>query len=263
MDLVAPTAYIGFPIPSQTTDRILTLVSNLRSGVPEQQGALYSEVVLALVKESLTTFFVNPVKDIGVKPMTEKMVFTGVTTVQKAVGILVNLLSKKLSNADMLPATEYLVGLIVQRRRSDERAAYMVCPLDAELDARLVKVLAEIEAGDAGTDIESRLTAIVLAINERSLDLFFAKPLEMLKLGMVARKTGQVAFEATRVTTGKVIKKAFNGMENQELRGVMRQIEHMRFDADEFEPLQTGLKLSAEQLDMARKADDIARFGNS
>lgn len=229
-------AYIGFPIPEDVHDRMESLVCRLREGEKEQQGSLYAQVVLDLVDESLATFFLRPMAEIGISPMGEKMVKAGVGSVKKAVSMLVHNLSKKLSNEEMLPLAEYLWG-VVYTDLSKETAgaqAYMASPIDAELNDELSDIVLSIEAGETGPVVEERLTSALLAVSEISLDIFFAQPLNIIKLGMVMRKASQMAFEATRAAIRGVIKKVFKGMEERELRGVAQYLRSVRFSRERF-----------------------------
>ena len=229
-------AYIGFPIPVDVYGRMESLVLRLREGVNEHQGKLYASVVLDLVDESMDTFFLRPMADIGISPMGEKLVNAGVSSVKKAVGILVQTLAKKISNEEMLPLAEYLWGVVYSdlSKETPEDHAYMASPIDRVLDQELNDIVIAIGAGDAGAQIEERLTAALLEVSEISLEIFFAQPMNILKLGMVMRKAGQMAFEATRAAIRGVIKKVFKGMSEQELRGVARYIRSVRFSRERF-----------------------------
>lgn len=236
-------AFIGFPIPDEVVGRMETLVHRLRENVAEHQGPLYAQVVLDLVDESMESFFLRPVRDVGISSMGEKMVKAGVSSVKKAVSMLVNILSKKLTNEEMKPLAEYLWGVVYQDLNKDKpkNHMYMASPIDQKLDGELMSIVKHIEAGDTGADIEARLTEALLEVSEISLDIFFAQPMNMLKLGLVTRKAGQVAFEATRAAIRGVIKKVFKGMDENELRGVAGYIRSVRFARERFLVGQPGV----------------------
>ena len=234
-ELVA--GYIGFPIPELCFTRMELLVQNLRDNVPEHQGRLYSQVVLDLVDESLATFFIGPMDDIGISPMGEKVVRAGVTSVKKAVGVLVSTLGKKLTNKERMPLAEYLWGVVyIDEDKDDPRQnAYMASPINSALDRDLTQIILDIEAGETGASIEERLIATLLNVSDIALYIFFAKPLELLQLGLVMRKASQMAYEGTRAAIRGVIKKVFKGMGEQELRGVAKYIRQVRFSQERFQ----------------------------
>lgn len=224
-------AFIGFCLPEELKVKADRLILNLREGVLQHQGALYAEVVEGLVDESMDTFFLEPIADIGISSVGERLVKTGVSSVKKAVSMLVNSLAKKLKNEEMKPLAEYLYS-VIYTARPDENAveqAYMASPIGHELDTELLSIVADIEAGETGEAIQSRLSVALLEVSEISLELFFAQPLKMVKLGFVMTKAGQVAFDATRAAIRGVIKKVFKGMNEAQLRGVAQYIRSVRF----------------------------------
>lgn len=229
-------AFIGFPIPVEVYGRMESLVVRLRDGTQVHQGKLYASVVLDLVDESLDTFFLRPMADIGISSMGEKMVKAGVSSVKKAVGVLVQTLAKKISNEEMLPLAEYLWSVIYSdlTKEVPQDHAFMASPIGHVLNEELNEIVLAIEAGDAGAEVEERLTQALLEVTEISLDIFFAQPMNMLKLGLVMRKASQMAFEATRAAIRGVIKKVFKGMSEQELRGVARYLRTVRFARERF-----------------------------
>lgn len=229
-------AFIGFPIPEDVHGRMDTLVQNLRNEIKDHQGKLYAQVVLDLVDESLDTFFIRPLSDIGINSSGEKLVRAGVSGVKKAVSVLVGTLAKKLTNKEMTPLAEYLWGVIYNDLSKEDPVGntYMASPIGSPLDLELNKIVSDIEAGETGLEIQERLVTSLLEVSEISLDIFFAQPLNMLKLGMVMRKASQMAFEATRAAIRGVIKKVFKGMGEEELRGVAQYIRSVRFARERF-----------------------------
>lgn len=231
MDNSDISAYIGFCIPEDLKAKVDRLIKNLRDKVTAHQGALYGEVVLGLVDESMDTFFLRPIGEVGISSVGSRVVVTGVKSVKKAVSMLVNTLSKKLTNEEMKPLAEYLYEVIYVSKTSpdDLGQAYMASPINTTLDNELLSIIKDIESGETGTAIEERLVAAMLEVSEVSLTLFFAKPLAMIKLGMIMRKTSQVAYDGTRAAIRGVIKKVFKGMSEPQLRGVAQYIRSVRF----------------------------------
>ena len=165
-----------------------------------------------------------------------KLVVAGVSSVKKAVGVLVQTLSKKLKNPEMKPLANYLWSVIYPdlSKECPQDHMFMASPIAQPLNNELNSIVQDIEAGETGPQIEDRLVKALLEVSEISLDLFFAKPLAMLNLGIVMRKAGQIAFEATRAAVRGVIKKVFKGMNEQELRGVAQYIRSVKFAKERF-----------------------------
>ncbi|MEC8010615.1 MAG: hypothetical protein VX185_07630 [Pseudomonadota bacterium] len=229
-------AYVGFSIPDDVSVRLESLVNRLNEGVQEHQGSLFAQVIMDLVDESMNTFFLKPVEDIGLSSMSSKLVVAGVSRVKKAVGVLVQTLSKKLKNPEMKPLANYLWSVIYPdlSKECPQDHMFMASPIAQPLNNELNSIVQDIEAGETGPQIEDRLVKALLEVSEISLDLFFAKPLAMLNLGIVMRKAGQIAFEATRAAVRGVIKKVFKGMNEQELRGVAQYIRSVKFAKERF-----------------------------
>lgn len=230
------SAFIGFEIPPNVYGRLQQLVRNLKSGSKEHQGALYAQVVLDLVEESLQTFFLRPLADVPIGQVGEQLVRTSVAGVQKAVAMLVNMLSKKLTNEEMVPLADYLMQVIYEdlSRPVPADRVYMASPISKSLDYELDNIVKSIEAGATGSAIEERLTRALLEVSEIALDIFFSQPLNLLNLGMVMRKTSQLAFEGTRMGIRKVIQRVFRGMDERGLRGVAQYIRSVKFSRSRF-----------------------------
>ncbi|GAB5534068.1 MAG: hypothetical protein Rubg2KO_03170 [Rubricoccaceae bacterium] len=106
------------------------------------------------------------------------------------------------------------------------RAWMITTPLSDELATDGRAVIEQLRSDVSAKDKSAAAFAFVYAATEQSLVYHFREPLTRLGVGMVTRKTLDVALDLALKGIRRTMKSVLNGMDDAQLRGVADAIEH-------------------------------------
>jgi hypothetical protein len=89
-------------------------------------------------------------------------------------------------------------------------------PISQQLDERLTSTIAHGRANGALT-VTNEFTEALCQLIDESIELYFNKPVSMLKLGYIAEKFAKVAMESGRSASQTVVRKVARTLHEQEL----------------------------------------------
>jgi hypothetical protein len=95
------------------------------------------------------------------------------------------------------------------------------------LRARTDKVLAAIEHDQDPTQHANALAALVASLTEAGLDYYFLKPLNLAKVGFVARQTASFGMAGALRIMSPMIRSILGGADGGQLRIISRHIRQL------------------------------------
>lgn len=103
-------------------------------------------------------------------------------------------------------------------------------PLPAPLEAEVRGVVAMLRAGDAAPrERNDRTAAVIVALGETALTHHFVGPLERIGVGLVARKTVDVAIRAVVRGIGTPVRSVIRGLDDDAFPGIADELEQILY----------------------------------
>lgn len=97
----------------------------------------------------------------------------------------------------------------------------------AALRARTNKLLTAIEHDEDPTRHASELAALVASLSEAGLDYYYLRPLELAKVGFVARQTANLGMAGALRIMSPMIRSILGGADGGQLRIISRHIRQL------------------------------------
>ncbi len=109
------------------------------------------------------------------------------------------------------------------------RAWLVGTPLPDALAAEALAVVTDLRTDGPRRERSDRTAALILALADESMRYHFREPIEALGVGMVARKTVNVALDLVLRGLKSPIRSVLGGMDDSQLAGVADAIETRLF----------------------------------
>ena len=206
------------------SDRVIEEIKNpkakpLRADIERAADLLIAAILEVLVIKMLET--------VEMKPLAKTVVTQLGHLIEKVAAVLVNKVIAKMSNQEVRPLVEYLNNMECEI----EGNRY----LSFELGTTTVKFLmAGYQALDAGKTHEARanlISALTESLNEGTI-IFYKKPMELLKLGFVARKVVDLGYTSLDKAIRPAIHKIGEHMELEELKSLKVYIDNLVIETE-------------------------------
>ena len=97
----------------------------------------------------------------------------------------------------------------------------------APLRTRTIKLLAAIDHDQEPTQHAAALAALVVALAEAGLDYYFLRPLQLAKVGFVARQTANFGMAGALRIMSPMIRSILGGTNGAQLRIISRHIRQL------------------------------------
>lgn len=207
--------YTSIPLDARYVEVRTILKKSLRDpGAPRQsaQAKILGDVLVSSMMEALIHQLVESVE---MKPLTKKIMKQLGAVVEKTSTVLVEKVIAKLKNEELLPILEYMTELEVEH----EGVLYLCCPLDEARAGRLIGALDEIDAGN-GDAARVAFLEELLYVEDVALLEFYKRPLDLVKLGMIARKIVDVGYVTLGKASHSAVKKMVSKMDQHELESL-------------------------------------------
>lgn len=209
------SVYVAIPSPARletNTDQYLAAMQS-RSKVP--QNTVFTEIAFDFLDVMLEALFYGPTRQIEHTGFRKKLIDGLGSLIEKTSHGLIRSVVAKLSN-DELRALE---GFVAERRLYLDGQPHVSFPLSPHFTTRFEALH---EATMSGTrNIEAQVE-IMTEFVDIALDYMFKKPIDLLKLGFIARKGADLGYSSIRSLAHSTIRKLATDVsleENQRLSG--------------------------------------------
>ena len=97
---------------------------------------------------------------------------------------------------------------------------HLITEIDAELAAAARDLVRRLRAAPRPRDLRAETAELVVRLTVAGMESFFLRPVERLGLGFVALSTVRLGLKTSSQGVGLVVRRVFDGMDDEKLRGV-------------------------------------------
>ena len=97
---------------------------------------------------------------------------------------------------------------------------HLITELDPELAAAARDLVRRLRAAPRPRELREEAAEMVVRLTSAGLESFFLRPVERLGLGFVALSTVRLGLKTSGQGVGIVVRRIFDGMDEEKLRGV-------------------------------------------
>ena len=181
----------------------------------ERSDRLYS-LISKFIDECLDQYFLNPVEQVKLNKVGQKIVTGGVSAMKKTLHVTFKQIVKKLSREDIDKLAAYINEMLMPLRESKTYPTYVAVGISDDLRQRLAKAVEEGKA--KGVDTTSKEYAEALCeLVDVAIDCYMGQPLRMVSLGRIMNKVATVAIDTVRGAAQTVIRKVIPAMSDGEI----------------------------------------------
>lgn len=214
-------AFVSSPELRRDSEQLITQVE---AGSRESQGELMISTINRCADEILQVFFVDLIDLLHLNPLLAKVITGAVATIKTTVHGIARTIIHKLDNQQLTPLAEYMGGIMLTAPdTSGDPTPYVGFPVSEETQARLQKLLQDMRKDDPKQH-ERELASLLNEITDRALDAYMLTPIELLKLGLILRKTSEGGVSVIRGAIHLVIRKVLPDLDGNQLLAIANHL---------------------------------------
>lgn len=166
--------------------------------------------------ECMEAYFLRPMSMIELNPMGKKIVNGGVSAIKKTIKIALKKVLGKMSNKELMPLSDYIDSLLLKPEVGSELPTYIGVELPDELYSRILDAITTGRKNGPESVVKGFSIALCELVDV-SLESYFERPIDMMKLGYLSEKIARLANDSVRAGAQTVIKKVTKTMNTEEL----------------------------------------------
>lgn len=214
-------AFVSSPELRRDSEQLITQVE---AGSRESQSELMISTINRCADEILQVFFVDLIDLLHLNPLLAKVITGAVATIKTTVHGIARTIIHKLDNQQLTPLAEYMGGIMLTAPdTSGDPTPYVGFPVSEETQARLQKLLQDMRKDDPKQH-ERELASLLNEITDRALDAYMLTPIELLKLGLILRKTSEGGVSVIRGAIHLVIRKVLPDLDGNQLLAIANHL---------------------------------------
>lgn len=195
------TVYVAIPSPPRLEENTDRFLAAMKAGSRESQSPVFTQIAFDFVDAMLGALFFGPTRQIELHGMRQKLVDGLGSVIEKTSHGLIRQVVAKLSNEEMRP----LLAFVEERRLNLDGTPYISFPLTPHFTTRF-EALHEATMSGSRDNIEEQV-AVMNEFVDISLDYMMKKPIDMLKLGFIARKGADLGYSSVRSLAHSTVRK--------------------------------------------------------
>lgn len=180
-----------------------------------------------LVETVLEVLVIQMLETVEMKPLAKTVVTQLGHLIEKLAAILVNKVISKMNNQEVKPLVEYLNSMECEI----DSQRYLSFELDRNAVQLLVRGYQAVEAGKSDAARENLINALIETLDQGNI-AFYKKPMELLKLGFVARKIVDLGYISLDKAIRPTIHKIGEHMEMDELKSLKTYIDNLVIETE-------------------------------
>lgn len=206
--------YVAIPSPARLEENTDRFLAAMKSGTREPQNAVFTQIAFDFVDTMLEGLFHGPTQQIELTGFRKKLVDGLGNVIEKTTHGLIRSIVAKLSNDEL----RQLQSFVEERRLVIDGKPYVSFPLPPHFTTRFEALH---EATMSGNRENAHEQADVMnEFVDVSLDYMFTRPVNLLKLGFIARKAVDLGYSSIRSVAHSTVRKLSTDVsleENQRL----------------------------------------------
>lgn len=220
-------AHIAFVSSPELRHDSEALIDHVEAGHRAPQADLMVATIGRFADEILQAFFVDLISLLHLSPLLTAAVSGTVATVKAAVHGIARAVIHKLDNRQLLPLAEYMGGVMLTAPdTSGDPTPYVGFPVSTVTHQRLDRLLQDMRRSDPKAH-EAELASVLREITDRALDAYMLTPIELLKLGLILRKTAEGGVRVIRNAIHLMIRKVLPDLDGTQLLAVAQHLNGM------------------------------------
>lgn len=206
--------YAATPSPQKLEDNTNLFLAAINSGSKTPQSPLFTEISFDFLDLMLDALFFGPTRQIEMNAFRKRMADALGSLIRSTAHTLIRSIIAKLNNTELLP----LVAYVKARRIYIDGVSHVTFPLPAHFTTRFEVLHEAIMAGNRNNITEQ--IEVMSEFIDISLHHLFRVPVDLLKLGFLARKSAELGHTAVRALAHSTVRKLATDLsleENQKL----------------------------------------------
>lgn len=206
--------YVAIPSPGKLDANTDSFLAAMRSGSRQPQNQVFTEIAFDFLDVMLEALFYGPTRQIEHTGFRKRLIDGLGSLIEKTSHGLIRTVVAKLSN-DELRALE---GFVAERRLYIDGVSHVSFPLPPHFTTRF-EALHEATMSGNRDNVEQQVE-VMSEFVDIALDYMFKKPIDLLKLGFIARKGADIGYSSIRSLAHSTIRKLATDVsleENQRL----------------------------------------------
>lgn len=209
-----PSIYTTIASTQTLEDNTNAFLAAMKSGTRTPQNALFTKIAFEFVDVELEALFFGPTRQIELTSFRKRLVDSLGSVIEKTTHSLIRSVVAKLSNEEL----GRLVSYVEERRLYLDGKPYVSFPLSQHFTTRF-EALHEATMSGNGDNVEAQI-AVMNEFVDTSLEYMFTKPIDLVKLGFIARKGAELGHATIRSLAHTTVRKLATDLsleENQRL----------------------------------------------
>ena len=218
---------VCLPLPQEYTELGDQLIQDIQNPKARPLQADIERAADLLIETVLEVLVIQMLETVDMKPFAKTVITQLGHLIEKVAAILVNKVVSKMSNQEVRPLIEYLNSMECEI----DGQRYLSFELDPNAAQLLVQGYQALEAGKSDAARESLINALIETLNQGNL-VFYKKPMELLKLGFVARKIVDLGYTSLDKAIRPAIHKIGEHMELDELKSLKIYVDNLVIETE-------------------------------
>lgn len=208
-------AYAAFQLKSDTYQQALQQIAVVRKGGDlKSLNHDFGQMLMQLVDEGMECYFHQPLNQIRVGKTVRKSANAGMSAATRAMHVLIRNLFKKMTHKQLLSFADYVESMLIA---NEDGRTYLGLPLEEDLQQEIEAIIKRVHE-DPNTDAYAHwVVENLIKMLDVSKAYYYDKPVALAELGMITRKTADLAVSTAMKATHAVIKQLFKKTRQKEM----------------------------------------------
>ena len=209
--------YFGYEIEESLYLQVVeTLVRIQQGGQADQLGREAANNLVALTKIGLQAYYERPAELIEMPSIIRKAADTGISTVFKAVDMVIHkVLAKRSLNELQSMASD--MSEMVCRSGDDEPRHYICFPLPARLFVRSQTLLARVQEDPQVDLYRGDIIQSLEELIEEAISVFYTGPISKVQVGRITKAAADMGMTTVKKGSSMVLNRVFKDMPHTEM----------------------------------------------
>lgn len=193
--------YVAIPSTPTLEENTTRFLAAMKANSREPQAPLFVQIAFEFVDLQLEALFFGPTRQIELTPFRKRLVDTLGGLIEKTTHGLIRSVVSKLSNDEL----RGLVAFVEERRIYIDGKPHVGYPLPQHFTTRF-EALHEATMSGNHDNVEAQVS-VMNEFVDLALENTFARPIELVKLGFIARKGAELGHSSIRSMAHSTIRK--------------------------------------------------------
>ena len=209
--------YFGYEIEEQIYRDVISTLERIKAGGrSEDLGREAANNLVVLTRIGLQAYYERPASLIELSPLVRKAADTGISTIFKAVDMVIHKVMAKRSLEELQTMAHDMCHLICVAEGADP--SYYICfPLPAHLFERSQTLLARVQQ-DSNVDLYRHdIIQSLEELIEEAIGVFYTSPISKVQVGRITKAAADVGMTTVKKGSSMVLNKVFKTMPHAEM----------------------------------------------